>query len=98
MDQVIERDVKFNQKHLLQNIFAVIEQKGLKIGEVEKASGLSVGYLSRLAKAEKSFPTVETVWSIAKGCGARRQEILSANRLENAVLTPGKLIMIPFSR
>ena len=40
----------------------------------------------------------ETVWSIAKGCGARRQEILSANRLENAVLTPGKLIMIPFSR
>ena len=79
MDQVIERNVKFNQKHLLQNIFAVIEQKGLKIGEVEKASGLSVGYLSRLAKAEKSFPTVETVWSIARTLGVSLEWLIEGN-------------------
>lgn len=40
----------------------------------------------------------ETVWSIARSCGARVEEILSANKLQSAGLTPGKLIMIPFTR
>lgn len=46
----------------------------------------------------RSVEEGETVWSIARGCGARRQDILSANRLDSAPLTPGRLIMIPFSR
>lgn len=40
----------------------------------------------------------ETVWSIARQYGARREEILSANRLEEGSLKPGQLILIPFSR
>ena len=40
----------------------------------------------------------ETVWSIAKQYGSRTGQILAANRLENgAQLTPGQLMMIPFS-
>lgn len=39
----------------------------------------------------------ETVWSIARQYGARTDEILSANRLEDGGLTPGQLILIPFS-
>lgn len=40
----------------------------------------------------------ETVWSIARGCGAKREDILAANQLDSAGLVPGKLILIPFSR
>ena len=79
MNQNIEQEIKFSQKHLLQNIFAVIEQKGLKIGDVEKRSGISVGYLSRLAKSEKSFPTVETVWSIARTLGVSLEWLIEGN-------------------
>ena len=69
MESKLEFNNKFDQKHLLENIFTIITQKGLKIGELEKGSGLSVGYLSRLAKSEKAFPTVETVWRIARTLG-----------------------------
>ena len=40
----------------------------------------------------------ETVWSIAKHYGSRTQQILAANKLEpNTRLTPGQLMIIPFS-
>lgn len=40
----------------------------------------------------------ETVWSIARQYGARTEDILSANRLEEGKLSPGQLILVPFSR
>ncbi len=46
----------------------------------------------------RSAAAGETVWSIARSYGARVEEILSANRLQSAELTPGRLIMIPFTR
>lgn len=40
----------------------------------------------------------ETAWSIAKQYGSRVSQILSANRLEaGASLTPGQLMLVPFS-
>ena len=35
-ESILELKHKFDQKHLLENIFTIITQKGLKIGEVEK--------------------------------------------------------------
>ncbi|MBR5390694.1 MAG: DUF3794 domain-containing protein, partial [Clostridia bacterium] len=46
----------------------------------------------------RSVAEGETVWSIARGYGARVEEIVSANKLQNAALMPGKLIMIPFAK
>jgi len=46
----------------------------------------------------RTVESQETVWSIAKHYGSRTQQILAANRLDSgAKLTPGQLMMIPFS-
>ena len=79
MNHEIEQKTKFSQERLLHNIFSLIKQQNLKIGEVEKNSGLSVGYLSRLTKSENSFPTVETVWRIAKTLGVSLEWLIEGS-------------------
>lgn len=76
---------------------------------VEMQSGMQVGSctVDREKKRQRPAPGTlvlrnveekETVWSIARHYGAVREEILSANHLEEESLTPGQLLMIPFSR
>jgi len=75
LDQVI----KLDQERMMDNIFSIIEQKGLKIGEVEKSAGVAVGYLSRQAKPGRSFPTLETVWRFARTLGVSLEWLLEGN-------------------
>lgn len=60
--------MEFNKQRLLDNIDALIKQKNLKIGEVEKAVGLSTGYFSRMRKNETSdsAPSVDWIWRLAQ--------------------------------
>ena len=46
----------------------------------------------------RAVQTGETPWSIAKQYGSRVSQILSANKLDStAQLTPGQLMIVPFS-
>jgi len=74
-----EQMLKPDPEKLMNNILSVIEQKELKIGEVEKSAGLAVGYLARQAKSGRSFPTLETVWRIARTLGVSLEWLLEGN-------------------
>lgn len=56
---------EFNKEIMLNNIYYLLKEKSIKIGDFEENSGVSVGYLSRLGKDEKSKPSVETVMKMA---------------------------------
>ena len=43
---------EFNRQKLMENVNELIKEKGLKVGEVESAIGVSTGYISRLTKKE----------------------------------------------
>ena len=43
--------MNFNRQQLVENINNLIQQKNMKVGEVEQAIGISTGYISRLSKA-----------------------------------------------
>ncbi len=43
---------EFNRQKLFENVSAIIQDRGLKIGDVESAVGISAGYLSRLSKKD----------------------------------------------
>ena len=75
----LDHVVKLDQERMMDNIFSIIEQKGLKIGEVEKSAGVAVGYLSRQAKPGRSFPTLETVWRFARTLGVSLEWLLEGN-------------------
>lgn len=60
---------KFDRILVFQNIKYLIAQAGDKIGDVEKAAGVSQGYLSRLAKTDESIsmPIMDLLlWSAEK--------------------------------
>ena len=57
----------FDRERMLTNISALIQQRGIKIGELENRVGVSAGYLSRLCREDsKTIPAVDVVWKIAK--------------------------------
>lgn len=71
---------EFNRQKLMDNIFALIQQKGLKIGEVETEAGISTGYLSRLNKKETdTAPGADIVWRIAKALGVSTDMLIEGN-------------------
>ena len=57
--------IEFNKEIMLNNIYYLLKEKSIKIGDFEEKSGVSVGYLSRLGKDEKSKPSLETVMKMA---------------------------------
>ena len=57
----------FDKNRCLENIYSLAKEKGVKIGELESGSGVSVGYLSRLGKEDNtSVPSVETMDKMAE--------------------------------
>ncbi|MCD7763674.1 MAG: helix-turn-helix domain-containing protein [Lachnospiraceae bacterium] len=71
---------EFNRQKLMDNIFTLIQQKGLKIGEVETEAGISTGYLSRLNKKETdTAPGADIVWRIAKALGVSTDMLIEGN-------------------
>lgn len=60
-------DLNFDRQKLMDNINLLIQQSGMKIGDVESKVGISTGYISRLAKKEtESAPGVDIIWKLAE--------------------------------
>ena len=62
-----ELNMEFDRQKLIENINTLIQQKHMKVGEVEQAIGISTGYLSRLSKpSNESIPATDIVWKLAR--------------------------------
>ena len=61
--------MEFSKQKLMDNIYALIQEQGIKIGELENALGVSTGYISRLNKNPDSTINIELAWKIAKYFG-----------------------------
>lgn len=59
----------FSKQKLMDNIYALIQESGIKIGELENELGVSTGYISRLNKNPDSTINIELAWKIAKYFG-----------------------------
>lgn len=60
----------FDKKKCMDNIYTIAKDKDIKIGELEKAAGVSAGYLSKLSKeGNKAVPGVEILLPIAAELG-----------------------------
>lgn len=58
-----------DKKRILDNINYFLSKKHMKIGELEVASGVSPGYVSRLSKEKNSKPSFEFIKNLANACG-----------------------------
>ena len=71
---------EFDRQKLLANISTLIQQKGMKIGELETSVGVSAGYLSRLSKEDnKTIPALDVIWRIAKTLGVNIELLIDGN-------------------
>lgn len=58
--------MEFDKVKLMNNINALIKERGLKIGELESELKVSTGYISRMSKPEnETMPSVDFIWKIA---------------------------------
>ena len=72
--------MEFNRKKLIENINNLIQQRKLKVGEVEQAIGISTGYLSRLSKTgNESIPATDVVWKLARHLGVSTDALISGD-------------------
>lgn len=70
----------FNRAQLVENIGNLIQQKNMKVGEVESAIGISTGYLSRLSKdGNSSIPATDVVWKLARHFGVSTDALISGD-------------------
>ena len=71
---------EFDKQQFTKNIDSLIQQKHLKIGDVEKAAGLSAGYLSKYKKSDSdAAPSVEWVWKLAQYLDVSMDLLISGN-------------------
>lgn len=77
--------MNFNRQQLVENINNLIQQKNMKVGEVEQAVGISTGYISRLSKAgSESIPATDVVWKLARHFGVSTDSLISGDYSEGA--------------
>ena len=61
---------EFDIQRLMDNINSIIQQKNIKIGEMESDIGVSPGYISRLTKKGNGAATsADLIWKVAKYLG-----------------------------
>ena len=71
---------EFNRQKLMENVNELIKEKGLKVGEVESAIGVSTGYISRLTKKETdTAPSADIVWKLAKYLGVSTDMLIEGD-------------------
>lgn len=59
--------MEFDRTKLMTNIIALIKEKGIRIGELEKRIGISAGYISKMTKAEnESMPGIDLIFKLAQ--------------------------------
>lgn len=72
--------MEFKRQQLVENINTLIQQKNMKVGEVEQAIGISTGYISRLSKAgNESIPATDVVWKLARHLGVSTDALISGD-------------------
>ncbi len=60
----------FDKTRCINNIYALAKEKGIKIGDLEEGSGMSKGYLSRVAKPDyQGSPSIEMLDAVARQLG-----------------------------
>lgn len=60
----------YDKKRCIANIYARAKEYGIKIGDLEKRAGVSVGYLSRINKDDNtSSPSIDFIAAVAKELG-----------------------------
>lgn len=58
---------EFNRQRVIKNLMTLVQNSGMKVGDVEKKLGVSAGYLSRLSKKEnESALSAEFIWKISQ--------------------------------
>lgn len=77
---------EFDKVRFFSNLYWLIKEKGKKLGELEKAAGVSVGYFSRINKeGSNTIPTVEVVAALASELGVSMDTLVFGNFLEPTV-------------
>lgn len=85
---------KFDRKICISNIYALAKERNVKIGDLEKEGGMSVGYLSRLSKEDNtSVPSIEFIASAAEQLGVSVESLISHDFTQ---LTPTERYLLNF--
>ena len=60
----------FDKTRCINNIYSLAKERGIKIGDLEEGSGMSKGYLSRVAKPDyQGSPSIEMLDAVARQLG-----------------------------
>lgn len=72
--------VEFSRQRLAENIMMLMQQKKLKIGEVEQQIGISTGYLSKMLKKETdAAPSTDIIWKLSKVLGVSTDMLIEGD-------------------
>ncbi len=72
--------MEFSRQQFVKNINNQIQQKNMKVGEVEQAIGISTGYISRLSKpGNESIPATDVTWKLARHFGVSTDALISGD-------------------
>ena len=67
----------FDKRLCLANIYQLAKEKNIKIGDLEKAAGVSAGYISRINKEDSNtMPTIDFIAAVAKALGVTVDAII----------------------
>ena len=71
---------EFDKTILLSNIYYLLKQNDLRVGELEQILGISTGYISRIAKpgSDKKL-SIDVVWKIAQIFGVSLRDLLETD-------------------
>lgn len=73
-------ELEFSRQKLAENISALMQQKKLKIGEVEQKIGISTGYLSKMLKKETdAAPSTDIIWKLSKVLGVSTDMLIEGD-------------------
>lgn len=73
-------DLEFSRQKLAENITALVQQKKLRIGEVEQQIGISTGYLSKMLRKETdAAPSTDIIWKISKVLGVSTDMLIEGD-------------------
>ena len=73
-------EMEFSRQKLVDNIANLMQQKKLKVGEVEQEIGISTGYLSKMLKKEtEAAPSTDIIWKLAKVLGVSTDMLIEGD-------------------
>lgn len=79
---------EFDIQRLMDNINSIIQQKNIKIGEMESDIGVSPGYISRLTKKGNGAATsADLIWKVAKYLGVSVDFLMDGNAAKRQIIS-----------